>query len=422
MREAFVWALPVYALVIAIELASTLRHPGRYERRDTFANLGVSLGNTLAGLAWGPFVFALYWLGHLATPLRIPTETWTLVVLFVLSDFCYYASHRCGHRVSFFWATHQVHHTSRHLNFTVGLRNPWTSGLHDWVFWMPLPLLGFDPVALVKVQTIGLIFQFFLHTELVGSLGPIGWVFNTPSHHRVHHGTNPQYLDKNFGGVLIIWDRMFGTFEPERAKPIYGSIKPLDSSNPFVIATRGWRDLFISVARNRSGCWARLLGPPVIILFLAATSSPARADERRNAVRADVGMFSAVGFVGATYSRAVQRWLVVETGVGLGLTGVQLSAGPRVSLGTGRNRFVAGGGFALAIPTVRGHLGDPGYLRDSPGVFLDLDLAGYEVVSPDNGLTFLAAMGVTTLVYSPGDPGLVGTPYPQLHVGVGRWF
>jgi hypothetical protein len=173
-------------------------------------------------------------------------------------------------------------------------------------------------------------------------------------------------------------------------------------------------------ARTLRQRWLRVFGPPCLIVLLAV--GPAHADERRNVVRVDVGLFSTVGFVGMSYGRAVTRWLVLEGGVGLGLTGVQLSLTPRLALGRGAQRFVAGAGLAVAIPTVAGYTGDPGYLRGSSALFLNVDLAGYEVSSPDRSLTFQAAAGVTTLVYSPGDPGLEGALYPQVRVGVGGWF
>ncbi len=263
LREAFLWALPAYVLAIGTEIALSIkRRDGRYGTRDTFANLGVAIGTTLAAATWGPVVFALNSLAFELTPLRVPVTWWSTLVVFVLSDLCYYASHRAGHRVGLLWAAHSTHHTSRKLNLTVGLRNPWTSGFHDWIFWWPLPLCGFDPVQLVEVQTISLIYQFFQHTEAVGDLGPLGLIFNTPSHHRVHHGTNPEYLDRNYGGVLIVWDRLFGTFAPERARPIYGALRPVDSANPFVVALSGWWRLAVDVVRAPRSALRTILGPP----------------------------------------------------------------------------------------------------------------------------------------------------------------
>ncbi|MCX5739849.1 MAG: sterol desaturase family protein, partial [Proteobacteria bacterium] len=154
-------------------------------------------------------------------------------------DFCYYWFHRLHHEVRFFWAAHVTHHSSQRYNLATALRQSW-SPMTALPFYAPLPLLGFDPLMLVTVHAINLLYQFWIHTELIDRLGPFEWVFNTPSHHRVHHASNPIYLDRNYAGILIIWDRLFGTFEPEREAPIYGLTKNISTYNPVRIAFHEW--------------------------------------------------------------------------------------------------------------------------------------------------------------------------------------
>jgi hypothetical protein len=174
------------------------------------------------------------------------------VTAFVLVDFAYYWFHRASHRVNFIWATHVVHHQSEEYNLTVALRQSWIQGLFSMVFYLPLATLGIPlDVALgsIALNTIG---QFWFHTRAIRRLGFLELVLNTPSHHRVHHGRNPKYLDKNYAGVLIVWDRLFGTFVPEEEEPVYGIVKPLNSWNVVWANTHQWVELvrFCAAARN----------------------------------------------------------------------------------------------------------------------------------------------------------------------------
>jgi sterol desaturase/sphingolipid hydroxylase (fatty acid hydroxylase superfamily) len=164
--------------------------------------------------------------------------------LFFADDFSYYCFHRISHECRLFWASHVIHHSSQRFNLGTALRQTWTGNFMSFVFWLWLPLIGFPPVMVLTMQAISLLYQFWIHTELVRHMGPLEWVLNTPSHHRVHHGSNQQYLDRNHAGVLIIWDRMFGTFEPEREKVVYGLTKNLNSYNPLRIAFHEWIDIW----------------------------------------------------------------------------------------------------------------------------------------------------------------------------------
>ena len=181
----------------------------------------------------------------------IAANPWLIVAVFVglflLEDLAYYCFHRGHHRIRFLWASHVVHHSSRYYNFTTALRQSWTP-MTTLPFWLPLALLGFPPWMIFMQQSISLVYQFFLHTERIGRLPrPVEWVMNTPSHHRVHHGSNERYLDRNFGGILIVWDRLFGSFEGEGERVRYGLTANIDTYNPIRVAfgeyAALWRDM-----------------------------------------------------------------------------------------------------------------------------------------------------------------------------------
>jgi sterol desaturase/sphingolipid hydroxylase (fatty acid hydroxylase superfamily) len=250
-------AIPVLALALLAEWAASgvVLRDGRYDFKDTLTSLGLAIGNAVAGKAWGPLAFLCYTLGYRARLFTVPGHAvWAWALLFVADDFCYYWSHRAAHRIPLLWASHVVHHGSTRFNLGVAARNSWTGGLFDWLFWMPLALCGFSPVMLVTMQGFSLIWQFLIHSAYGGRLGPLGAALNTPSHHRVHHGRNPAYVDHNFGGTLIVWDRLFGTFAEEREPVDYGTREPLASPhNPFVIASAGWASLLRSRRARPAG-------------------------------------------------------------------------------------------------------------------------------------------------------------------------
>ncbi|HCG7128971.1 TPA: sterol desaturase family protein [Vibrio parahaemolyticus] len=190
----------------------------------------------------------------------------TFLLLMLLQDFFYYWFHRASHRIRWMWAAHVVHHSSERMNFSTAFRQSLMYPLAGmWLFWLPLVIIGFDPKWVVFVVLLNLGLQFFVHTQLIRSLGPLEWVFNTPSHHRVHHGSNRQYIDKNYAGVLIIWDRMFGTFEPEIETVRYGISKPVNSFNPIKVTFAEWKDMFNEVRRPNltwQQRWRCLFAPP----------------------------------------------------------------------------------------------------------------------------------------------------------------
>ncbi len=245
-------AIPVFALTVVAEAfwVKKLRDEGRpmvgHTVKDTAASLSMGLGNVAINVLWKGVAFAGYLALYHLTPLRMGTGVLAWVLLFLADDLCYYAFHRVHHESRFFWASHVVHHSSQHYNLSTALRQTWTPPT-SFVFWAPLALLGFHPVMIVAQQSISLLYQYWIHTEAIGRLPrPLEWVLNTPSHHRVHHASNPRYLDKNYAGILIIWDRLFGTFEPEGEKPVYGLTKNLTTFNPVRIAFHE----FAAIARD----------------------------------------------------------------------------------------------------------------------------------------------------------------------------
>ena len=262
-------AIPMFVLFLVIEAVSYKYLPADdelgYDVRDTATSLSMGLGSRAWGLLWD--VFALIGLTAMAalTPLHITMSSWwPWIVLLFAEDLCYYVFHRSSHRVRVLWASHVQHHSSERYNFSTALRQEWT-GFGTFVFWVPLALVGFPVWAIYLQQSISLIYQFFLHTERIDRFPrPVELVMNTPSHHRVHHGRNRSYLDKNYAGILIIWDRMFATFEAEVERPDYGITKPLDTYNPFRVAFHEWYVLGHDVrhARNWGDRVKHLVLPP----------------------------------------------------------------------------------------------------------------------------------------------------------------
>jgi sterol desaturase/sphingolipid hydroxylase (fatty acid hydroxylase superfamily) len=220
--------------------------PVGYEPRDTKASLTMLGGNIVVNLALVGAVGVMNKFVFKRRVADIGATKWSLPVAMVAWDFLYYWDHRWMHEVRLFWANHVTHHSSERYNLSTALRQPWSGFLMSWVF-LPMPLIGIPTNHVAKAAQLNLLYQYWIHTELVDKLPkPIEAVFNTASHHRVHHGANPQYLDKNYGGILIIWDRMFGTFEPEVRRIKYGLTKNIKTFNPMRI---GYHE-FIDIARD----------------------------------------------------------------------------------------------------------------------------------------------------------------------------
>jgi len=229
----------------------------------------MGLGNRVVSIIGGTalFYFALTWLAHYRVIESMPITWWTVLICFVADDSAYYWFHRVAHERRWFWASHVVHHSSQHYNLSTALRHTWTGKLSfSFIFSLPLALIGFPPEMILFVGAINLLYQFWIHTELIDKMGPFELLFNTPSHHRVHHATNAKYLDANYAGTLIIWDRVFGTFvaEDQQEAPRYGIVKNLTTFNPVIIALHEWIGIVTDLRQAKS--WQEvagyLFGPP----------------------------------------------------------------------------------------------------------------------------------------------------------------
>lgn len=262
------YAVPAFVLLIIIEMIVVkLTKKGRYEYRDSATSLTMGLGNRVFGIMFGGFALLAYFAVY---EFRLFNLGWTwpvMVACFFAEDLAYYWFHRIAHERRWFWASHIVHHSSQHYNLTTALRQTWTGVLGlSFIFWLPLVYIGFPPLMVVLFSGISLVYQFWIHTELINRMGPFEWVMNTPSHHRVHHATNARYLDANYAGVLIIWDRLFGTFvaEDDKEKPHYGIVSQLGTFNPFRVAFHEWLGIWrdVTSAKKLSHVFGYAFGPP----------------------------------------------------------------------------------------------------------------------------------------------------------------
>lgn len=254
MLNPVVIAIPVFALSIAVEAWLTIReNRGNFDRRDTWTNIFIGFGSVAWGAFFGLFTAYVYlWIYELA-PVKMPMNAWWawLLLLFV-DDFAYYWFHRFSHEIRFFWNFHVVHHSSNQYNLSVAVRQSWFSGIAHWIFYVPVALLGFPFWAFATMHGLNLIYQFWIHTKLVGKIGFLEKFLNTPSHHRVHHGANDAYLDKNYAGIFIVWDKFFGTFTEESEAVRYGTIKPLTSYNWLWINSHGWSEMIDAIKQKQT--------------------------------------------------------------------------------------------------------------------------------------------------------------------------
>lgn len=242
------YAIPFFVLLLSIEAWFSYKEQKKlYETKDTFTSLGLGIGNVITGFFTKALIFGLFTFLYNHRLFTLDAGVWWYwVVLFFADDFSYYWFHRISHHVNYFWASHVVHHSSQHYNLAAALRQTWTGNATGaFLFWAWMPLVGFHPIWILFMQQISLIYQFWIHTETVNKLpAPVEFIFNTPAHHRVHHGSDLKYLDKNHAGILIIWDRLFGSFQPEEERPVYGLTKNIESYNPALIAFKTWGELF----------------------------------------------------------------------------------------------------------------------------------------------------------------------------------
>ena len=243
------FAIPFFIVAMLLEMyVTTKQHIKTYEAKDAFSSIAMGLGNVLFGfLSKAIVLLAFFWIYDNFRLFTIPITWWSFILIFFADDFSYYWFHRVSHESRFFWASHVVHHSSKRYTLSTALRQTWSGGFFSFVFWLWMPLVGFHPAMILLQMSISLLYQFWIHTEAINKMPK--WfeaVFNTPSHHRVHHGKNPLYLDRNHAGILIIWDKLFGTFQPEikEEKVVYGLVKNINTYNPIKIAFIEWIHMF----------------------------------------------------------------------------------------------------------------------------------------------------------------------------------
>jgi len=258
------YAIPFFILAMLVELVYTVKHHIQsYEPKDAFASIGMGLGNVLLGfLSKAMVLAAFFYIYEHFRFFTIPLTWWSFILIIFADDFTYYWYHRVSHECRFFWASHVIHHSSQHYNLSTALRQTWSGSFFSFIFWLWMPLIGFHPAMIILTMSISLLYQFWIHTEAIHKLPK--WfeaVMNTPSHHRVHHGSNPIYLDRNHAGILIIWDKMFGTFQPELKdeKVVYGLVKNIHTYNLIKIAFFEWVYMFKDAFTGKKTLKQRLL-------------------------------------------------------------------------------------------------------------------------------------------------------------------
>jgi alkylglycerol monooxygenase len=255
-EKVMLWATPAFIVLMLLEcLVARLRRVSEYRLADAVTSVGLGALSTYVGVFARLLTFGVYVLVyHEARLTTLDAGVWWVwLAALVLYDFLYYWYHRLGHRVSILWAAHVVHHQSEEYNLSTALRQTSSSYLLSWVFYLPMALAGIPPELFLVVSLVDLLYQFWIHTEQIGSLGVYDRIFASPSNHRVHHAVNDVYLDRNYGGILILWDRLFGTFQPELAAVpcVFGTRDPLRSWNPL------WANLHTYAALLRDSFRAR---------------------------------------------------------------------------------------------------------------------------------------------------------------------
>ena len=318
--QIIVAATPVFLALIALEYqVGVARVRNTYRLNDALASMGLGMLGQLANMFTITLNIGIYvWVFANLAPRPLDAGSpWVWVAALLGYDFCFYWHHRAGHRVGVLWATHVVHHQSERYNLSTALRQPATGWLFGWVFYLPLALLGVPPQVLVIVALVDVLYQFWVHTEQIGRLGWYDRWFVSPSNHRVHHAVNDRYLDRNYGGVLLVWDRLFGTFQEERDDdpPLYGTRVPLRSFDPVTanlqVFSSLWRDARAAASwRDRFAVW---LHPPGWRPAAAAARLPQRRFDVGDAVSFDPPLEApAAGVAVLLYAiaLAVAAWLL----------------------------------------------------------------------------------------------------------------
>lgn len=254
------YAIPFFVITLILEVILTVKVKMEdYEFKDAKTSILMGLGNVFLGIFTKAIVLAVFLFLYKFSFFKISFSWWVWIVFLFVEDLTYYWFHRISHESRLFWASHVVHHSSKKYNLSTALRQTWSGGFYSFVFWLPLILIGFHPIMVMTQMSISLIYQYWIHTELIKKMP--NWfeaIFNTPSHHRVHHATNPQYLDRNHAGIFIIWDKIFGTFEPEIEKPVYGLVTNIETFNPIKIAFIEWKNLLTDVITSKTNIFNKI--------------------------------------------------------------------------------------------------------------------------------------------------------------------
>ena len=268
VNEVYAIGAPtVLAMIFAELLVSNWQNKKYYNQEDTLCTIGLLVGNIIVAFSIKGLILAFHFYLYQFKILELASilPLWAMWLLtFIMIDLVFYVYHRMSHRVRFLWAIHLSHHSSKEMNFAVSFRQAWFGPISKIPFFMALPLLGFDPTIIAVTGVISTLWGIVGHTQIIGKLGPLEWIFNTPSHHRVHHGSNKQYIDKNYGNLLIIWDRMFGTFESEEEPVKFGLVNNVNTFNPTKITFMAWMSMIedIKSKTNFSEMLRTILGPP----------------------------------------------------------------------------------------------------------------------------------------------------------------
>ncbi|MEM6262921.1 MAG: sterol desaturase family protein [Bacteroidota bacterium] len=260
-----IYAIPVMLGLVLLEFVlSQIQKRKVYEGKDLLASIFIGIGNLITTAFLNIAMFSIILFFYNVVPWTVPITWWSFILCLVILDFFRYWAHRIAHEQRFWWATHVTHHSSENYNFSVSFRLSWVQQI-KLVFFIPVALCGFHPVVFFICHQIEVLYQFWIHTEFIRKLPrPIEFIFTTPSHHRVHHATNEKYLDKNYGSTFIIWDRMFGTFQPEEEQAIYGITKPPESYNPAYLVFHEFMDIVKDFfhASDWKTRWKILFGHP----------------------------------------------------------------------------------------------------------------------------------------------------------------
>jgi len=267
-QQVYLIGLPIVIVFILIEvLFSSLNNKKLYRKNDTLCTIGLLTGNILMVFLVKGITLAIhiYLYQYRILDLSSLIPIWMMWILaFVLIDLVFYFYHRVSHRSRFLWAVHMSHHSSEEMNFAVSFRQAWLGPISKIPFFIFLPIVGIDPTIIAIAGVISTLWGIVGHTQIIKNLGPFEYIFNTPSHHRVHHGSNKQYIDKNYGNLLIVWDRMFGTFEPEKESVKYGLVKNVKTFNPIKITIMEWSNILkdIKNSNNIKESLYLFFGPP----------------------------------------------------------------------------------------------------------------------------------------------------------------